>query len=181
MESVSSPLQGGLGYLLIAEILIVTGLTWALIGLLLKKIRYPQIQSDEVGVENNEKFLQLMKRVEELETEKQMLQAQFSANGESEKLQKTISFLENKLLSYEIVQEEISVLGELKAENENLRNELKALRGSSLPENVEQAIDQKFTEFSKESPKPEQSTAISGEIENLLSDIDKMTQEKSKG
>jgi polyhydroxyalkanoate synthesis regulator phasin len=182
MEAIPSPLQGGIGYLLIVEILIVAGLTWVLIGLVLKKIRYPQTQPETPEVENSEPYLALVKKLEELETEKQMLMVQASSNGEVEKLQKTVSFLENKLLGYEIVQEEISVLGELKAENEKLRNELSALKSPTLPSEVEENINKQFSEFSSETKPTPTSTEnkMPGEIENLLSDIDKLAQTPSE-
>lgn len=47
MEPVSSPLQGALGYLLIGEIVGVTSLSWACIGMMLRKLRHEAVEISE--------------------------------------------------------------------------------------------------------------------------------------
>lgn len=174
---VESPLHGAIGYLLIAEVVIVTGLVWALIGLVMKRLKHPQVQHN-TDVEKTEAYQVLLAKLAQLEEEKSSLITQMSQSGDSEKLQKTIAFLENKLLSYEIVQEEISVLGELKAENEKLRAELGTFKKEVIPPQVEQVISEKFSEFATEGePKAE---PMPGEIQNLLSDIESLTKDKEK-
>jgi hypothetical protein len=106
---------------------------------------------------------------------------QMNQSSDTDKLQKTIAFLENKLLGYEIVQEEISVLGELKAENERLRMELSVLKKEEVPPQVEKVIEEKFTEFSKAGDSnPATAEPMPGEIQNLLSDIESLTKDKDK-
>lgn len=174
---VESPLQGAIGYLLIAEVVIVAGLVWVLIGLVLKRLKHPHTEP-VTDIEKTEAYQALQAKLSQLEEEKSSLITQLGQSGDSEKLQKTIAFLENKLLSYEIVQEEISVLGELKAENEKLRAELSTFKKDSVPPQVEQVINEKFSEFAAESQsKPE---SMPGEIQNLLSDIESLTKDKEK-
>jgi hypothetical protein len=110
MEPVSSPLQGALGYLLIGEIFAVTSLSWACIGMMLRKLRHEAVEIPEpvsevapqFKVEESPEYLALQEKVSQLEAEKMKAQETPSGTAELEKLQKTIAYLENKLLIFNI-------------------------------------------------------------------------------
>jgi hypothetical protein len=178
-----------LGYTLIGEILGVTSLSWVCIGMMLRKLRHEAIEIPETvaqpipqfKVEESPEYLALLEKVSQLEAEKLKLQEGQSGSAELEKLQKTISYLENKLLEYEIVQEEISILGELKAENEKLKLDLNALRSATAPAAApvpaaEELIKKKFSEFA-ESAEPKKE-AMPEDIQSLLSDIESLSKDK---
>lgn len=189
MEPISSPLQGALGYTLIGEILGVTSLSWVCIGMMLRKLRHEAIEIPETvaqpipqfKVEESPEYLALLEKVSQLEAEKLKLQEGQSGSAELEKLQKTISYLENKLLEYEIVQEEISILGELKAENEKLKLDLNALRSATAPAAApvpatEELIKMQFSEFAE--PAEPKKEAMPEDIQSLLSDIESLSKDK---
>ena len=184
MEPVSSPLQGALGYLLIGEIVGVTSLSWACIGMMLRKLRHEAVEISEpvaeapplVKVEESPEYMALLEKISQLEAEKLKVQEAQSGPAELEKLQKTIAYLENKLLEYEIVQEEISILGELKAENEKLKLELNSLRSAQgVAPGAEELIKKQFSEFSEAEPKKD---AMPEDIQTLLSDIESLSKDK---
>jgi len=186
-----SPLQGGLGYLLIAEIVIVTGLVLTLIALILKRIRFPQEAlnlaaetkpSEMIDATKTPEYLELLAKLQSIEGEKAQAMATPGSSEEVAPLKEKLAYLENKLLEYEIVQEEIGALGELKAENEKLRAELVGLKNAQVTTQAENLIKEQFTEFSEptQSPEPvaEAKQPLPGELENLLSDIDSLGQGK---
>ncbi|MFM8268936.1 MAG: hypothetical protein ACKN9V_02015 [Pseudomonadota bacterium] len=175
MDPISSPLQGPLGYTLLGEILGVTSLSWVFVAMMLKKLRYESAEIvaapepemiPSFKVEETPEYLALMAQIRQLEAEKLKAQESQSGAAEAEKMQKTISYLENKLLEYEIVQEEISTLGELKSENEKLKLELNSLK-------------KQLSSFS-EAPTPEPSAKdpMPEDIQTLLSDIESLSQDK---
>jgi len=183
MEPVSSPLQGALGYLLLGEILGVTSLSWVCIGMMLRKIRHEAVELSEpvaetphlFKVEDSPEYQALLAKVTEFEAEKQKMQESQSGSEEIEKMKKTIAYLENKLLEYEIVQEEISTLGELKAENEKLKLELNSLHRNQVAAPAEELIKKQFSEFAESEPKKE---AMPEDIQTLLSDIESLSKDK---
>lgn len=182
MEPISSPLQGILGYTLVGEILGVTALSWTCIGMMLRKLRHESEEVPEpvmaslqtLKVEDSPEYMALMEKIRLLEDEKRNAPASESGPEEIEKLKKTIAYLENKLLEYEIVQEEISTLGELKAENEKLKVELNSLRAPVVPAETAELINKQFSEFSetKKESMPE-------DLQTLLTDIESLSKEKS--
>lgn len=182
----SSPLSGTLGYLLIGEITAVTLLSWVTVGMFLRRLRYPKNQtqelenSKETSVEESGPYKLLMEKVQALEAEKEEWKKSNSPPepSEVEKLKENVTFLENKLLGYEIVQEEIGLLGELKAENERLKLEIQALKTPSVVKGpVETVIEKSFSEF-QEVPAASESPAepLPGEMASLLTDIEKLSQ-----
>lgn len=182
-----SPLQGGLGYLLIAEIVIVTGLVFALIALILKRIRFPQealplpapleTSSQAVmDVTKSPEYLELLAKLQSIEGEKAQALVNTVSSEEVGPLKEKLAYLENKLLEYEIVQEEIGALGELKAENEKLKAELVGLKNAQVNSQTDNLIKEQFKEFAE--PVAEVKQPLPGELENLLSDIDSLGQGK---
>lgn len=193
MSVESSPLQGPLGYLLVGEIVGVVSLSWVCVGMFLRKLRatpeaplmpVQEVPNEPFRIEDHPEYQSLLKKVGELEAQLQVKvepqPASEPAVGEVEKLQKTISYLENKLLEYEIVQEEIATLGELKKENEKLKTDLLELKSHQLKISTEAVIEEKFTEFAEKATEPERKEPSPGEIENLLTDIEKLAQEVPK-
>lgn len=193
MSVESSPLQGPLGYLLVGEIVGVVSLSWVCVGMFLRKLRstpeaplmpVQEVPNEPFRIEDHPEYQSLLKKVGELEAQLQVKvepqPASETAVGEVEKLQKTISYLENKLLEYEIVQEEIATLGELKKENEKLKTDLLELKSQQLKTSTEAVIEEKFTEFAEKATEPERKEPSPGEIENLLTDIEKLAQEVPK-
>lgn len=193
MSVESSPLQGPLGYLLVGEIVGVVSLSWVWVGMFLRRLRAApedssmpvfEVPREPLRVEDHPEYQSLLKKVGELEAQLQAKvepqPASEPAAGEVEKLQKTISYLENKLLEYEIVQEEIATLGELKKENEKLKADLLELKSLQLKTRTEAVIEEKFIEFSEKAAEPERKEPSPGEIENLLTDIEKLAQEAPK-
>lgn len=184
MISPSSPLQGTLGYLLVSEILVVLGLSWLLIGMMLRRVRYGTKEvlsatdspKEPLKIEDQPEYQALVEknRLLELKVAEQLNQAP-QVPEDYEKLKSTIQFLEKKLLEYEIVQEEISTLGDLKVENEKLRTELQTLKSQTLELKTETLIKEEFSEFStKTSEKPQEK-----DLQNLLSEIESLAEEKS--
>lgn len=192
MSVESSPLQGPLGYLLVGEIVGVVSLSWVCVGMFVRKLRATpdasvmpalEVPSEPARIEDHPEYQSLLKKVGELEAQLQVKtesQPAAPTAGEVEKLQKTISYLENKLLEYEIVQEEIATLGELKKENEKLKADLLELNSMQVKTATEAVIEEKFTEFSEKAANPERKEPSPGEIENLLTDIEKLAQETPK-
>lgn len=145
MMILPSPYQGPLGYFLILEIFAVVGLSWVVVAMMIRRIRYraseslvPELQDQLAKIEEHPEYVALM-------TQNQLLQSQLNEKSTSEikypeeveKLKSTIQFLEKKLLEYEIVQEEISTLGDIKVENEKLKAELQVLKNQGIQDSTE--------------------------------------------
>lgn len=181
-----APLYGTLGYVLISEVLIVLGLLWLFIAMMIRKIRY-EASSENLSkssaeshykVEEQPEFIALRDKNQELLNQLKSMEVSPPSsppvtNEEIEKQKGTIRFLEEKLLQYEIVQEEISTLGALKEENEKLRIENQQLRSSAVQLQSEGLIKSQFQEFAKgEEQKNE-------DLKELLTDIESLTEEKA--
>jgi len=181
-----SALSGTMGYVLIGEITVVTLLSWVAVGMFLRRLRYPENQapepdsSKEISIEETAPYKLLLEKVQSLEAEKEEWKktATVPEASEVEKLKETVAFLETKLLSYEIVQEEIGLLGELKAENERLKQEIQALKTPSVfSGNVDSVIEKTFSEFKETGTSAENPPVpLPGEISSLLTDIEKLSQ-----
>lgn len=179
MEPSSSPLSGALGYALIGEIIGVTALSLTAIGMMLKRLR--NASENEMApveatfrLEDSPEYIALMGKVEQLEGERKKREEEKVSNPDVEQMRKTIAYLENKLLEYEIVQEEISTLGELKMENEKLKVELNSLRASAP---TEELIKKQFSEFSDATSEPKKES-MPEDIQTLLSDIESLSKNK---
>ncbi|NBX92365.1 MAG: hypothetical protein EBQ85_03935 [Proteobacteria bacterium] len=187
MEHVS-PLQGGLGYLLAGEIVVVTGLTLTLIKMMMNRLRAGETPADvpkvvsvtsaEVpsqDVEKTPQYLELLAKIQAMEVEKVQNAATGMSEEEANKLREKIGYLENKLVEYEIVQEEIGALGDLKAENEKLKTELMNLKSVQIGQKTETLINEQFKDFGNADPAPA-ANPMPGELQTLLSDIDTLAQ-----
>jgi len=196
MEVLLRVMQGSYAYLLIFQVLIVSGLILAFIWLVFRRMK-------ELPGETSEQVAPVV-HSEEVEA----LRSQLSAlNAESEKLKKELAakqdidgkvkFLEAKLLEYEILQEEISSLSRLKLENEKLREKLVTLEGGSAipaPSQTDQPPNHQappppselkspespggnlFSELAASSPQnTEKPSANTTELEDLLRQIDTLT------
>jgi len=186
MDFTHSPLYGFWGYLLMGELAAVSALSWLAIAMVIRRLRYPEapekgdVPLSSERVEDSDLYKALLEKLQGLENEKSQWEKAAEAPSVSEvsQLKETISFLENKLLSYEIVQEEISTLGILKAENEKLKVELSTLKNATLVSGpVEEAIEKRFTEFTETKPaETAPSEGMPNEIKSLLTDIEKLSQ-----
>lgn len=180
----SSPLQGTLGYVLVSEILVVTGLSWLLIGMILRKIRYggvDLVKPDELPpepqkIEHHPEYQALLEKNRSLEAKLAESSSSTSQVPEDyDKLKSTIQFLEKKLLEYEIVQEEISTLGDLKLENEKLREEVQSLKGQALQIQTEKLITKDFSEFSEQSTSSSAPEPQEKDLQKLLTEIETLS------
>lgn len=119
MEQISTLLQGGYAYLLIFQIFVVTALFLLLVVMVVRRIKNEALQTSGLVTTTtghaitSEDVAPLHARIKELEQENQRLGQ--SPNANAAELQEKITFLESKLLEYEILQEEIGSLGNLKA------------------------------------------------------------------
>jgi len=74
-----------------------------------------------MNIDQAPEYLELQARFFQLEQEFNLAK---SSGLDARPLQEKVKFLESKLLEYEILQEEISTLGQLKIENEKLKSDL---------------------------------------------------------
>ncbi len=137
MESLYQLLQGSYGYLLIFQILVVTGLFVSFLWMMAQRTKnayYALSPSADgtvsthatasLGITPSE-YQQLKEKCARLEEENSKVTA---LKEEYEGLLQKVKFLESKLLEYEILQEEIGTLSSLKVENEKLKGELQTLQ-----------------------------------------------------
>lgn len=146
MELFLRAIQGAYAYLLIALILIVSGLFLSLLWLIVKRtkdvaeatstavldtgalvatpvvadpsaIAASSAELESVRTENQS----LKAKIETLENE---IKGSLGATDRAKELNEKVQFLESKLLEYEILQEEIGTLSSLKIENEQLKQRL---------------------------------------------------------
>ncbi len=137
MESIYQLLQGSYGYILIFQIIAVTGLFLFFLWMMAQRtksaysssVNFPTADAGaaagaSMGITPSE-LQQLKEKCTKLEEEHSKMTA---LKEEYEGLQQKIKFLESKLLEYEILQEEIGTLSSLKVENEKLKSELQSLQ-----------------------------------------------------
>ena len=136
MEIFTKVLQGPYAYLLVLQVMVVSGLCLSLIWLVMRRTQdaaQAMVLAGEkeatatVPVVDTAKIDELNARIVELEKENASLKA---GGGDVKTLQEKVKYLESKLLEYEILQEEIGTLSALKMENEHLRKQL-AARGQT--------------------------------------------------
>lgn len=164
MESILEVLQGSYAYLLIIQILIVTALFFALIALIVRRMmkfsdpsleELPKFDTENtvnLNVVSIDQFsAQLQNNSDNLppSDESSVKSAdtapaaqklseppkhQDSGEPQNDLIEK-VKYLEGKLLEYEILQEELSTLSALKAENEELKQRLIYNKASVTVEN----------------------------------------------
>lgn len=190
MSLIWNGIQGGYAFLLVAQILIVSGLVLSLLYLVVKRTM-------DTGAGLSAGREMMMSQAAEVSAEVSPGLAAAGATGlpstaepaptrpvdadiekvyhDKKNLEDKVKFLESKLLEYEILQEEISTLSALKVENENLKLKMQQLGSDPM---AQPKIDDKLI---FDPPKPEATTASAGEptgekaIEDLLQDIDNLT------
>lgn len=196
MTSFLELLQGSYAYLLIFQIVIVTMLLLSLLWLIARRLREPAVP-DPVSTVPDESILRLSR---EQATKIQALESQISelekggatlvqAGEKSKALQDKVTYLEQKLLEYEILQEEISTLSLLKVENEKLKAQVVQLGGSGgRASSTPTAPAPSGGQFSSDSPttglkpfddvsddKPAKGTLAQDEIDGLIAKIDSLS------
>ncbi len=135
MEQITNILQGGYAYLLIFQILVVSSLFVMLMVMIIRRIRMeaadgpalgamPAILNTATGI-SQEEYDALKAQLAALEEDRKNLER---LRADNTSLLEKIKFLEGKLLEYEILQEEIGSLSNLKVENEKLKKELLGLQ-----------------------------------------------------
>lgn len=141
MDQIASLLQGGYAYLLIFQIVVVSSLFLLLISMVLKRMKQEALHfsmasapsADGTKAEAKTEGAASTGDVAEWKTKFESLDAEFqklAKNGPDQALNDKIKFLESKLLEYEILQEEISSLSNLKSENEKLKGEMLRMQAS---------------------------------------------------
>jgi len=131
MEIFLRLIQGTYAYLLVFQILVVTGLVLALISLVVRRTREAHALASPESA-SNQNYVQTVVvddgRVKDLEAKLGLLEDENSklkaSGGDTKSLKEKVKYLESKLLEYEILQEEIGTLSALKVENEQLKQQL---------------------------------------------------------
>lgn len=141
MNSFFGVLQGSYAYLLIFQIVVVTGLLLVLLWLIARRIRevgqpetvpaVPDATLSALSKAQSEKILGLETQIQELEKGGAGL---VQLKEKNKALSDKVQYLEQKLLEYEILQEEISTLSVLKLENEKLKGQLGGVLAAPRPE-----------------------------------------------
>lgn len=135
MAAIYHLLQGSYGYILIFQIIVVTGLFVFFLWMMAQRSKSAYLGNTidagavaagaaASGVTPSE-WQQLKEKCAKLEEENAKATA---LKEEYEGLLQKVKFLESKLLEYEILQEEIGTLSSLKVENEKLKSELQVLQ-----------------------------------------------------
>lgn len=148
MEIYSKIFSGFFAYLLIAQIFVVTGLLLYLLGMMARRIS--RLSSTEgaavaqstvvvaqVTSVNADLEKELRDKITKLESENSQLAS--GGNKDQTGLVDKVKYLESKLLEYEILQEEIGQLSNLKNENETLRTRVQELETQSKASPVKAA------------------------------------------
>lgn len=119
-------------YLLIFQIIIVVALVFSLLALIVRRMRGEQMAGASAGGEASA-FDAELDALSKAQAEKiRELEAQVNEMGDSsdvvnklkeqnDQYSEKVKYLEQKLLEYEILQEEIGTLSQLKVENEKLK------------------------------------------------------------
>lgn len=149
MEIFLRLIQGSYAYLLVFQILVVTGLVLALIGLIARRTREKHGGGVEAGVlqtvvvaapasaEDQARLAELETKLKALDEENKQLK---SSTGDVKTMKEKIKYLESKLLEYEILQEEIGTLSALKVENEQLKQQLQTTKAQRAKAPLEKEI-----------------------------------------
>lgn len=132
MEHITTFLQGGYAYLLIFQIVVVSSLFLLLISMLLRRLKSEALHfsspAAQASVEVAGAAVSTSADVEEWKSKcgalEEELQKVTKFKEDHTALLEKVKFLESKLLEYEILQEEIGSLSNLKTENEKLKKEL---------------------------------------------------------
>ncbi len=132
MATLFELLQGSYAYLLITQIVIVTGLFLGLLWLVVQRARRGSMPLPDGTLAPSAgspvdltELLQLREKLAQLEADNNKNRV---LADENKTLREKVRYLESKLLEYEILQEEIGTLSALKLENEKLKEEIVTLR-----------------------------------------------------
>jgi hypothetical protein len=191
MSLIWNGIQGGYAYLLVAQILIVTGLVLSLLFLVVKRTMDSGVGlaatqnhqvSESAGLAAQAASVMVASGVAAGTSPPAAAAKSLDADiekvfNEKKNLEDKVKFLESKLLEYEILQEEISTLSALKIENEKLKQKVQQMGGELSPaDKIEEKL---IFDPPKEAvaANPAVSDAPQGEkaIEDLLQDIDNLT------
>lgn len=203
MSSFIQGLPGSYAYLLVLQIVIVSALLLFLLWLIARRLReLPETEPRSAEVphdvirlsrEQASKIEQLEAQVAELDRGGAGL---VQAAEKNKALEDKVRYLEQKLLEYEILQEEISTLSVLKVENEKLKVQVLSLGGASVPRSTPAPAAEKpasaavsplsvsldppgLKPFEDEPEAVEKATTMGqDEIDGLIAKIDKLS---SKG
>jgi len=151
MEIFLRLVQGSYAYLLVFQILVVTGLVLALIGLVVRRTREAHAPRNADGTAmapqtivvtapnaaDEAKIVELESKLKIAEEEVKQLK---SSTGDVKTMKEKIKYLESKLLEYEILQEEIGTLSALKVENEQLKQQIQANKTAPKQRPLEREI-----------------------------------------
>lgn len=138
MDGLRNTLQGSFVYLLVFQILVITGLFLSLIWMLIKRTREnlvtagipmptpPVVPEIQAPLLVEAKPVELPTPIQTVASVVGVAAPVTPSTYETEVVSKNehIQYLENKLCEYEILQEEIGILQELRAENELLKKQL---------------------------------------------------------
>lgn len=153
VNALTPMIQSSFAYLLVFQILMVTGLTLTGIWLWIQRIKRTSILASKivagevVMATEGSQSLEVVKEeiVTDFSMERGKLETKIQElessnldlkNGlqSSDSLREKVRFLESKLLEYEILQEEISTLRSLKQENEQLKAQISTHSRPVTPE-----------------------------------------------
>lgn len=167
MDTLTNAMQGGVAYLLILQILVVTGLILFLIALVAKRLfdANQRLETSTGHVVPNVVTFEAKDTTPQMPSQEILSQTYIPPSEESEELREALQVkhrevetlrgkmehLESKLLEYEILQEEIGSITALKAENQKLKQELEKpssaahVAASSVPPSARETVEREFT------------------------------------
>ncbi len=202
MNSFIQGLPGSYAYLLVLQIVIVSTLLLFLLWLIARRLREVPETEPQTVVVPDEAILRLSReqasKIEQLESQVAELDkggaGVAQAAEKSKALEDKVRYLEQKLLEYEILQEEISSLSVLKIENEKLKAQILQLGGAPSPRSAPASERAPSTAssplsvsldapglkaFDDEPEAVEKASALGqDEIDGLIEKIDKLSSKK---
>lgn len=178
MTNPADVLQGSYVYLLVFQIIVVASLMLGLIWLVVRRIRDrggEEIEKAPVISAPNTEMLELASRQKEkiraLEGELERLNETGTdvkdLSKKNDGLQEKVKFLEQKLMEYEILQEEIGALSYLKIENQKLKEQILG-RQAKGQEPIAQAATEAVPTPAPAAETPVASTAPADQLINAL-------------
>ena len=152
MSGLTSVLQGSYSYLLVFQIAVVTVLLLTLILLIARRIRYAEVAATPEHRENvaSEAALQISEeQMKEIEALREKISEMERDNADVVQIKEKnkayaekVKYLEQRLLEYEILQEEIGTLSHLKTENENLKKRIQNMGSNKRPDPEEESASE---------------------------------------
>ncbi len=129
MEYFKDVIQGPYPFILVFQVLIISGLLLSLVWLLILRVRATAVVTPQPSAAAPE--TDSAAHIAHPTVEPPASGAVNVGGGEETKaLQEKVKYLESRLLEYEVVQEEISTLGQLRAENEKLKQDILKFQAS---------------------------------------------------